>query len=115
MLAVGHMCRAAKRARLAEALPDCIVEQLIASIPHNTYLYLCRSNRESVCCALVVFEQCKAVHTHAAMLCTHMQSCCGRLRAVRSPVCEGDEAGLSPFALTNSILELHLHMQQGND
>ena len=107
------MHRAAKRARLAEGLPDCIVEQLVASIPHNTYLYLCRSNRKPVvCCAQALYgacEQCAAVRTHAVML----WPC---LRAVRSPACEGDEAGRSSFVLTvNSILDLHLHMQQDDD
>jgi len=113
VLAAGHMCRAAKRARLAETIPDCIVEQMIAYIPHNTYLFLCRSNRKSVvCCAQAVFgtcEQCAAVRTHAVML----WPC---LRAVRSPVCDGHEAGRSSFDLTvNSILDLHLHMQQDDD
>jgi hypothetical protein len=106
------MCRAAKRATPAEALPDCLAKQLIASIPHNTYLYLCRSNREPVCCARALFgacNQCDAVRTHAVML----WPC---LRAVRSPACEGDEAGRSSFVLTvNSILDLHLHMQQDDD
>ena len=112
MLAAGHMCRAARRARLAETLPGCLAKQLVAYMPHNTYLYLCRSNREPVCCARALFgacKQCDAVHTHAAML----WPC---LRSVRSPVCEGDEAGRSSFVLTvNSILELHLHMQQDDD
>ena len=82
-------------------------------MPHITYLYLFTPNRKPVvCCAQAVFgtcKQCDAVRAHAARL----WPC---LRAVRSPVCDGDEAGRSPFAvLVNSILELHLHMQQDND
>ena len=99
------MCSAAKRARLADTLPGCLAKQLVAYMPHNTYLYLCRLNREPVCCARALFgacKQCDAVHTHAAML----WPC---LRAVRS-------TGRSSFVLTvNSILDLHLHMQQDDD
>jgi len=106
------MCSAAKRARLADTLPGCLTKQLVAYMPHNTYLFLHRTDREPVCCARALFgacKQCDAVRTHAVML----WPC---LRAVRSPACEGDEAGRSSFVLTvNSILDLHLHMQQDDD
>ena len=107
------MCTSAKRFRSAEPLPDCIVKQIVQYMPHNSYLYLHRTDREPVCCCAQALygacKQCDAIHTHATML----WPC---LRAIRSPVCEGDEAGRSLSALmVNSILELHLHMQQDDD
>ena len=97
----------------AEVLPVCIVKQLIQYLPHNTYLYLCRSDRETVlCCQRALYgacSQCDAVRVHAVKL----WPC---LRAIRSPAHAYDEAGRTLSALlVDSILDLHLHMQQDDD
>ena len=106
------MCTSAKRLRSAELLPDCTVKQIVQYMPHNTYLYLHRADREPVCCQQALYsacKQCDAVRRHAAML----WPC---LRAIRSPAYASDEAGRSSFALmVDGILELHLHMQQDDD
>ena len=106
------MCASAKRFRSSELLPDCTVKQIVQYMPHNTYLYLHRADREPVCCQQALYsacKQCDAVRRHAAML----WPC---LRAIRSPAYASDEAGRSSFALmVDGILELHLHMQQDDD
>jgi hypothetical protein len=107
------MCGKAKRSRYAELLSSCIVKQLIQYMPHNTYLYLYRPDREAVlCCQQALFDacaQCDAVRRHAVKL----WFC---LRAVRSPAHEHDEVGRSASGLlVNCILDLHLHMQHDDD
>jgi hypothetical protein len=96
----------------AELLPIYIVKQLIKFMPHSTYLYLYRPDRDPVCCQQALYgacSQCDAVRAHAAQL----WPC---LRAIRSPAHEYDEAGRSVSdLLVNHILDLHLHMQQDDD
>lgn len=96
------MCAAAKRSKTTEHLPDCLVKQIVQYMPHNTYLYLCRADREPVCCQQALYgvcTQCDAVRTHAARL----WPCILR---VRSP---------AYASVVNDILELHLHMQHDDD
>ena len=107
------MCTSAKRCRSAELVPICIVRQTVECMPHNTYLYLHRADRELVCCCVQALygacKQCFFVRRHAV----RMWPC---LRAVRSPADASDEAGRSLFALmVDGILDLHLHMQQDDD
>jgi hypothetical protein len=104
------MCHPAKRVRDAPTLPSVIVKQLIQYIPHNTYLYLYKTDREPACCQQSLFgvcSQCDAARRHAAK----MWPC---LRKIRSP--GTDEAGRSlSDRIVNGILELHLHMQHDTD
>jgi hypothetical protein len=107
---IGPMCPPAKRVRDATTLPGAIVKQLVQYIPHNTYLYLYKTDREPVCCQQSLFgvcRQCDAVCRHAAK----MWQC---LRKIRLP--GHDEAGRSlSDHVVNGILELHLHMQYDMD
>jgi hypothetical protein len=104
------MCPPAKRSRDTESLPNAIVKHLVQYIPHNTYLYLYKSDREPVCCQqslLGVCNQCDAVRMHAA----RMWPC---LRRICSP--KHDEAGRSVFdQMVNGVLELHLNMQHDGE
>jgi hypothetical protein len=93
-----------------QTLPSVIVKHLVQHIPHDTYLYLYRADREPVCAQQSLFgacSQCDAARMHAA----RMWQC---LRKMRSP--RHDEAGRSLSDLVvNDILELHLHMQHDCD
>jgi hypothetical protein len=104
------MCPPTKRSRAANTLPRVIVKHLVQYIPHNTYLYLYKADREPVCAQQSLFgacSQCDAARVHAAK----MWQC---LRKIRSP--EHDDAGRSFSDLViNDILELHLHMQHDSD
>jgi hypothetical protein len=104
------MCHHAKRVRDATTLPSVIVKQLVQYIPHNTYLFLYKIDREPVCCQQLLFgvcRQCDAVRRHAAKMWPG-------LRKIRSP--GHDEAGCSlSDRVVGGILELHLHMQHDTD
>ena len=54
-----------KRFRSAELLLDCIVRQTVQCMPHNTYLYLHRTDRESVCCQQALYGACKQCDAQA--------------------------------------------------
>jgi hypothetical protein len=107
---IGLMCYPAKRVRDSITLPKVIVKQLVQYIPHNTYLYLYKIDREPVCCQQSLFgvcSQCDAVRSHAAKLWPCLRNICsvGHNEAGRS---------LSDHVV-NAILELHLHMQLDSD
>jgi hypothetical protein len=91
----------AKRVRVVTTLPNVTVRRLVQYMPHDTYLYLYKINREPACCqqsAFGVCIQCDAVRDHAA----RMWPCF--------------EAGRSlSDCVVNGILELHLHMQLDSD
>ena len=104
------MCFPAKRFKFEETLPTCIVKHLIQYVPHNTYLYLHKTDREPVCCQQALFgvcKQCDAVRMHAA----RMWPCLRRICSLGH-----DVAGRSVLdALVNDILELHLYMQHDGE
>jgi hypothetical protein len=104
------MCPPAKRVRDATTLPSAIVKQLIQYIPHNTYLYLYKIDREPACCQQSLFgvcSQCDAVRRHAAKMWPG-------LRKIRSPGHDAAGCSLSDLVV-NDILELHLHIQHDKD
>jgi hypothetical protein len=83
------MCPPTKRSRVAKALPSVIVKHLVRFVPHDTYLYLYKADRDPVCAQQSLYgacSQCDAARIHAAK----MWQC---LRKIRSP--GHDEAGRS--------------------
>jgi hypothetical protein len=104
------MCHPAKRLRDAPTLPSVIMKHLVQYIPHNTYLFLYKLDREPVCCQQSLFgvcRQCDAVRRHAAM----MWPC---LRRICSPGTDEADRSLSDRVI-GVILELHLHIQHDGD
>jgi hypothetical protein len=65
---IGLMCYPAKRVRDGITLPKVIVKQLVQYIPHNTYLYLYKIDREPVCCQQSLFGVCSQCDAVAVML-----------------------------------------------
>jgi hypothetical protein len=104
------MCHPTKRSRAAKTLPSVMVKHLVQHIPHDTYLYLYRADREPMCAQQSLFgacSQCDAARMHAA----RMWQC---LRKIRSP--RHDEAGRSLSDLVvNDIKRLSIKFSNKNE